>query len=360
MRHWNLWGVCGVLLAVSGCHDAGNPTGPEEGRLKWGWDEPLGTGTPSPPSMSCTQPSAFLGTATCTAAGIPPTGNPSWSFETAAGVVIAGPSSTLSWSGSMVASGTATVTYTDANGQQQTLSYGVSVPRRAVSWASVVGGSTGQPGDIDVCIQENWDGLTASKLCTSSSDAAQFFIPRVAELSSSNGLSVAQVGSTGPNAGLFYVNQMSAYMDLRTQISPRYRTNGPAYTLAFAPTTLVSACAAASVYGSASVYQANAVCTGNIVPFNNLVSCIWSHEARHMTAGVGAAKYVNNDVYALWEPLARSTSTALVTAAKEEYDFAHLRVRGIIDAAQNTGPYTNFSGRWMTGSGWAQSYYQWC
>lgn len=260
----------------------------------------------------------------------------------------------------MVASGTATVTYTDDNGQRQPLSAGITVPRRTKSWVPVVGGSTGQPGKIDACIQENWDGLTASKICTSSSDAAEFFIPRVAHLSASNGLAVAQVGSSGPNAGLYYIGDMSAYMDLRTQISPRYRINGTTYSLAFAPTALVSACAAASISGVATVYQASAVCTSNLVAFNNLVSCIWSHEARHMTAGIGAAKHTTNDVYALWEPLAQSTSTALVAAAKNEYDFAHLRVRGIIDAAQNTGPYTTFPGWCITGAGWAQSYAQWC
>lgn len=360
MRLRSLWGLCGVLLAVGGCRDTPSPTGPEASRLKWGWEEPLGTGIPAYPSMSCSQPSSFLASSTCTAAGIPPTGYPSWSFETEGGIVIAGPSSTLSWSGSMVTSGMASVTYTDDNSQQQTLSAGISVPRRSVSWAPVVGGSTGQPGEIDVCIQDNWDGLTASKLCTSSSDAAQFFIPRVYQLSASNGLSVGQIGSTGPNASLYYVNQMSAYMDLRTQISPRYRVSGTPYSLAFAPSALTSACAAASVYGSASVYQANAVCTSNIVQFNNLVSCIWSHEARHMTAGVGAAQSSSNDVYALWEPLAGATATSLVAAAKEQYDDAHLRVWGIMDAAQNTGPYTNFAGWWITGSGWAQSYNQWC
>jgi len=310
--------------------------------------------------MSCTQPSAFLGTATCTAANIPPTGNPTWSFETDAGVPVSGPSSTLSWSGSTVASGTATVTYTDDNGQQQPLSAGISVPRRTSSWVSVVGGSTGQPGEIDVCIQGDWDGLTASKLCTSSSDAEHFFIPRVAELSASNGLSVGQVGSTGPNANLRYVDQMTADMDLRTQISPRYRTNGTPYSLAFAPSALTAACAAASVTGSASVYQANAVCTSNLVEFNNLVSCIWSHEARHMTAGIGAAQYSNNDVYVKWEPLVREDATSLVAAAKVEYENVHLRVRGIIVAAHNTGPYTGFAGWWITGAGWAQSYNQWC
>ncbi len=172
--------------------------------------------------------------------------------------------------------------------QRQPLSAGISVPRRMRSWVSAVGGSTGQPGVIDVCIQDDWDGLTASKLCTSSSDAEHFFIPRVAELSASSGLSVGQVGSTGPNANLRYVDQMTAGMDLRTQISPRYRTNGTQYSLAFAPSALTAACAAASVTGSASVYQANAVCTSNVISFNNLVSCIWSHEARHMTAGIGA------------------------------------------------------------------------
>lgn len=352
----------GVLLTVGGCRDASNPVGPAETRRKWGWDQPLGTGTPAPPSMSCTQPSAFLGSATCTAAGIAPTGSPSWSFETIDGVYVSGPSSTLSWSGPMVASGTATISFTDQNGQPQSLSSSINVPRRALSWASAVTGSTGQPGEIDVCIQENWDGLTASKFCTSSADAEQYFNPRVAQLSSGNGLSVASVGSTGPNATLYYISQMTASMQLRTQISPRYRTGGTQYSLAFAPSPLTSACAAASVYGSASVYQANAVCTSNLVNFNNLVSCIWAHEARHMTAGLGTARYGPNDVYARWEPLAAPNATSLVAAAKEEYDTVHELVFGSMEVAHNAGPNTGFAGWWKVFNlGWSnQTYYQHC
>jgi len=262
----------------------------------------------------------------------------------------------------MVASGTATISYTDQSGTPQSLSSSINVPRRALSWASAVSGSTGQPGEIDLCIQENWDGLTASKFCTSSADVEQYFNPRVAQLSSGNGLSVAPVGSTGPNATLYYISQMTASMQLRTQISPRYRTGGTQYSLAFAPSPLTSACAAASVYGSASVYQANAVCTSNLVNFNNLASCIWSHEARHMTAGVGTAQYSPNDVYAAWEPLVRTSATALLDVARQEYNNVHLLVLGSMLAAENTGPYRGFAGWWkIFNLGWSsQSYYQYC
>jgi len=289
-------------------------------------------------------------------------GYPSWSFLTDGGITITGPASTASWAGSMVASGTATVSFTDQYGEPQSLSSYINVPRRTMSWASAVQGATGQPGEIDVCIQENWDGLTASKFCTSSSDAEQYFNPRVASLSSGNGLTVAQVGTSGPNAGLYYISQMTASMQLRTQISPRYRVVGTQYSLAFAPSALTTACAAASVYGAASVYQANAICTNNLPAFNNLVSCIWSHEARHMSAGVGTAQYGPNDVYVRWEPLVRSNATSLVADAREEYDTVHELVAGSMQAAENAGPPTYFPGWWkIFNLGWSnQNYFQYC
>lgn len=151
-------------------------------------------------------------------------------------------------------------------------------------------------------------------------------------------------------------------MQLRTQISPRYRVVGTQYLLAFAPSALTTACAAASVYGAASVYQANAVCTNNLPAFNNLVSCIWSHESRHMSAGVGTAQYGPNDVYVRWEPLVRSNATSLVADAREEYDTVHELVTGSMQAAENAGPPTYFPGWWkIFNLGWSnQNYFQYC
>lgn len=352
-------------VVSSGCADARNPAGPEESRLKWGWDQPLGTGTPAPPSMSCSSPNSFLGTAVCTATNLPPTGLPSWSFVTDNGVSSTGGGSGSSWSGVMIASGTATVTFTDQNNAQQTLSAPITVPRRTASWVPVVGGTAAVPGVIDSCVNFDWDGLTASKNCTSPYDADQFFIPKVASLGVGSGYSLGQVTGSGPNAGLWFINQMTASMDLRSQVSVRFRNPGTKNPLAGAPLALRTACANAfpqQPSADRSQHEANSACTSNSVTFNAAVTCLWGHEARHLNAGVAAAKWANNDVYALWEGIVRGSQAALVDAAKNTYEGAHLSVRGIMLAAEDTGPLQHFSGWWwVINGGWAnQNYSQYC
>jgi hypothetical protein len=353
--------VLTVSLVVSGCSDGRNPAGPEASSLRWGWDKPLGTGTPAAPSMSCSSPFGFFGTATCTASNIPPTGSPSWRFVTDGGVPSTGASFGVSWSGPVVASGTASISFVDQNGNPQTLSAAITVPRRTVSWAPTVGGSTGAPGQVDSCFSSAWDGLTTSKNCTSPNDAGEFFIPKVADLDIGNGFSVAVVTGTGPNAGLWFVDQMTADMDLRTQVSVRLRNPGTAYSLASAPVALRNACASAfpqQPTADRSQYQANNVCTSNTINFNNLVSCIWSHEARHLNAGIDEARSSINDVYLLWEPLVRATAADVKAAAKQLFNGAETRVGDILIAAHNSLQPHAYMGWWRTPSqDWTQFAY---
>lgn len=93
MRQRSLWRACAVLLVMGRCRDAPNPVGPEENRMNWGWDEPVGTGTPSSPSMSCAPPTDFLRVAECTATNIPPTGLSCWTFVADGGITVFGAAS---------------------------------------------------------------------------------------------------------------------------------------------------------------------------------------------------------------------------------------------------------------------------
>ncbi len=265
----------------------------------------------------------------------------------------------------MVASGTATIYFIDQNNEQQSLSDHIDVPRRTMTWVPYVGGATGQPGqggspaEIDVCFQLDFDGLTASKECTSPFDAQQFFIPRVAELDTAKGFSAGRITGSGPNGGLWFVNQMTAKMDLRTQIHARWRNPGAPWTLEYAPTSFRNACNASGVYISASVYQANAVCTSNLPNFNSAVSCLWSHESLHMSKGVAEAKSAANDVYALWEPLVRGSLGDLTTAARALYSGAHTQVRDTLIGAHALMTPHYFGGWWADlAAGWRNYSYE--
>lgn len=351
MKRFVAYGVLAVSVVLSSCgREVTAP--PKESRLKWGWDKPHATGQPAPPSMTCTPSSvAFGGTVTCTLTGVGPMGSPSWNFS-GGNVQVTGPTQTASWAGPMITSGSVTVEF-DVNGVADSRSVGVSVNRRTSwSWISSVGGSQGTPGVIDICMTSSISGLTASVNCTSST-TGDLFTPRPSQLSSGTGYTAGSVAGSGPNGGLWYVNQRSASMDLRTQVHRDFRSDGVAWAMS-GDATVVNGCATAfpgAPTAPRNIFTVNNACV-NTPAFSVYVGCVWSHEGQHLSAAMTSAQSAPNDVYALWEPLVAPSSGDLHAIVSQPYTFAHDRVFSDALAAHGTmTPYQRTF--WYTiGGGW--------
>lgn len=231
-------GVIGVAAVVSACAPEERMVAPGQTRLKWGWDNPLGTGG-SFPSLICTPTTvAQGGSVSCAFANGGPLNNPIWKFYTETGLTVDGPVGTGGWAGNMAIGGDVVVNWIDPSTMSagQPLVQTITVQRRNWSWASSVGGQVGTPGEIDSCFGSSFGtvGLTASKNCTETT-APILFTP--AAISNGNGYVAASVPagvSNGPNQGLWYVASVSADMDLRTQWTKKFRADGDALPMTVA------------------------------------------------------------------------------------------------------------------------------
>jgi hypothetical protein len=352
MKRFVAYGVLAGSVVLTSCGDGRAVTNPEDDRLKWGWDKPHATSAPQTPSLSCSPSTvAFNGTVTCTLVGVPPADSPAWSFYGQQNVYVPGPANTSSWAGPVIISGTVVVAFTH-NGTQDQVSAEVTVSRRTWSWYSSVGGSQGGLGVIDSCMSSSSSGLTASVNCTFSTTGALFF-PRPSQLSSGNGYTAASVAGSGPNGGLWYVSQKTANMDLRTQVHRNYRSDGVTWSMV-GNATVINGCAAAfpsNPTAPRNIHTVNNTCVYTPA-FNAYVSCVWSHEAQHLSAATTSARIPANDAYALWEPTVAQTSSALQSNLFGAHNAANTRVFDDADAAHNAMTYyypifwSNVGGGW--------------
>lgn len=333
MQCRNLVGLCGVLLAVGGCGDGRAVAGPEASRQKWGWDEPLATGMYLP-TLVCSPTTVVHGeTVTCSFANGTPNSSPSWSFLASSGQWVNGPYNVTTWSGPMVISGQVRVNWFDEStfGPGQTLTDSITVQRRSWSWVSQVGGRRGNLGEIDTCFDTAFAalGLTASKDCTSTT-ATILYTP--SSIANGTGYVAAQIPTAlnaGPNRGLWYVSSVSATMDLRTQRTRKFRSDGDTVTLAGADpvsTTVRNACQGA--FGNTNGRNHLAVNTAclDIAAFAADTLCTWAHETVHLDSATVAAKLPINDVHKVFEARVRQSPEQLQTALSQQYVAAWQRV----------------------------------
>lgn len=259
-------------------------------------------------------------------------------------------SSSTSWSGPMVVSGTITVEYM-LDGVQGQKSAQVTVNRRSGwSWASKVGGRRGSPGEIDECMSPGQAGLVSGQNCSASNPNALFTPARRED----PGVFVAaMVSGTGPNGGLWYVQRADVDMQLIAQINRNYRSDGPVHSMVGDP-AIVSACVGR--FGGAfaqNIQTVNSLCSWE-PEFHGLVQFAWDHEQRHLDAALPAARSPSNDLHRLLEPLVAQTEVSLRNAVRTRYDGAQQAIRAAA-LATHTGTSRTFhfwrfvNGQW----GWA-------
>lgn len=364
MQCRNLVGLCGVLLAASGCGDNRGVAGPEALRQKWGWDKPLATGMYQPDVVCSPTTVAHGGTVTCSFVNGTPLSTPSWTYLTSTGQWVPGPVNAADWSGPMVISGQVRVNWFDETtyGPGQTLVEDITVQRRNWTWVSFVGGRVGTPGEIDGCFADNFlaFGLTASSACVQST-AGRLFIPDTVR--NGNGYVAASIPTgvaNGPNQGIWYVDTVTARMDLRTQITKKFRADGDTFPMT--GSTVVTAGCAAAFPGSPTSGRNHRTVNRNCVPTADFLTdsvCTWSHEAKHLDSASTSAKRSANNVYLLFEPTIASSATALQNQLGSLYGNANQRVFINADSAHLAMTLDTLAFYWrrFTQNGWELTTY---
>ena len=369
------------IVAISGCIPD-DPVSPVSSAAKWKWGEPAGTGGGPGCGESNISPSMALGIPTsrpllecnegpdvdivcdpvnpdvgevvyCDLQITPETWTSLevglWEFDGPG--MHAQRSGGLAWSGPMVIGGTITADVI-IDGQHYFPSTDVEVNRRNWSWYSSVTDGHAVGTQLDDCFYKPTDEGTASGLsCTSANQYALFTPATVAQ---SGGYTAASVDGSGPNGGFWYMVSAEARADVRAQLNPDWRSDGPAHTLT-GDTLIVNSCL--RVFPSASSLNrltVNTLCDLISPGFFDLLAFAWAHEDRHVSAAVNAARQSANDVHALWEPLVAASSSDLRNAASDRYMDAHEQVA---QAANNQAVHTGISFTkqafwWVPPSGW--------
>jgi len=199
----------------------------------------------------------------------------------------------------MVVGGTISVEV-DIDGGFSNLSVPLIVqPRPAMSWSNSIGGVAGSPGEIDGCFPsgESTVGLTASVQCANPLDANKLFIPRTHDES------FFQPGliQGGPNHGIWFIVSPLIDMDLRTQVSKRYRTDG--VKLAVDSTNMATLCQMAYFNTAPRNHlEVNTSCAGVQLGYDhsrylNFLTFVWLHEGRHLSKALEGARSATGDVH---------------------------------------------------------------
>lgn len=129
-----------------------------------------------------------------------------------------------SWAGRAASSGTVTVTGS-AGGNSFTLTKSVTVQDRGWRWPVTTRWASGS--EVDGCM--SWSGK--SGVVKQANCGTEWF--------DEDGFSIVQ--GSGPWAGLYYVSNPDASLDLIAALHPRYRANGPSHPLV-GHRTLVALC----------------------------------------------------------------------------------------------------------------------
>ena len=137
-----------------------------------------------------------------------------------------------------------------------------------------------------------------------------------------SGYTSEQVAGSGPNGGLWFVDSSSTTMQIRTQVSRLFRSDGPTAPLA-GDSAIVAACL--SAYGNLSarsIYAVNTQCHSH-AGLTNFLAFAWAHEGRHMQANLAAARLTANDLRHEMESLVATSEGGLTFKVKDKMDSIH-------------------------------------
>lgn len=306
---------CDIFFENSWFYDCGGSGGDLSG---------VGTSGDPPPTatLSCSPTNQFNATATCVLAitGYAAADDPvTWTF-TAGDITVVDTLTSLTWSGPVVVGGTVKAEIV-ANGQSYSPTAALAVTRRSGwTWSSQIGGRQGTAGEIDACVDASGAlGLTAGESCTSVYVGGLFSPVVVAQ---DSGYTSEQVAGSGPNGGLWFVDSSSTTMQIRTQVSRLFRSDGPTAPLA-GDSAIVAACL--SAYGNLSarsIYAVNTQCHSH-AGLTNFLAFAWAHEGRHMQANLAAARLTANDLRHEMESLVATSEGGLTFKVKDKMDSIH-------------------------------------
>ena len=245
-----------------------------------------------------------------------------------------------SWRGQAASTGTVTVTG-NAGGNGFVLTKVVTVLDRGWQWPVTAEWASGN--EVDSCVGRQ-AGAVVQANCSS-----HWF--------DQNGFSIVQ--GSGPWAGLYYVSDPRAGLDLKAALNPSFRADGPLRPLAGGTSALVAGCRRhfGPTVLEVNRYQANTVCT-TTAGFTRAISIIQSHEQRHLDAGVRAA--TAGDLYEDWDGIVAKSRGQARNLASDEAKRAHDRVNRAI-MGTHTGStitvhfWTFTSGRWSMGGAHLQN-----
>lgn len=238
------------------------------------------------------------------------------------------------WIGRAASTGTVTVTG-NAGGNGFVLTKVVTVQDRGWQWPVTAEWASGS--EVDGCVGRR-AGAVVQANCSSN-----WF--------DQNGFSIVQ--GSGPWAGLYYVSDPRAGLDLKAALNPSFRADGPSHPLAGGDSVLVASCRRhiGQTVSAVNMHQANTVCT-TTGGFTRAISIIESHEQQHLEAGVSAASA--DDLYEDWDGIVatsrRSANRDARKAAKEAHDHVKSAIQGTHTGGTITVRFWTFtSGRWSMG-----------
>lgn len=237
-----------------------------------------------------------------------------------------------SWGGRAASTGTMTVTG-NAGGNSFTLTKTVTVQNRGWQWPVTTGWASGS--EVDSCV-----GRRAGAVVQANCSREWF---------DKDGFSVTQ--GSGPWAGLYYVSNPSAGLDLKAGLNPMFRADGPTHPLAGGNTMLVADCRTrlGSVVIEVNAHQANTVCT-TMSGFTDAIAAIRSHEEGHMNAGVSSARA--DDLYEDWDAIVRNSKRKASSDASAAANTAYERVSTAI-LGTHTGTTLTYSFWTFTSGSWS-------
>ena len=201
----------------------------------------------------------------------------------------------------------------------------------------------GVPPDLDNCVGTR-TGLTADKFGCTSANPGLLINP-----GPNQGFVIAQ--GTGPNAGFWFVTNATTRMDLRTQLSKKYRSDDTTRTLNGVAEVL-QACSAASSPNPVPPQNnltINTVCF-QVSGFTDLVDFTWNHEAQHLVLAQQEAEKPYNDIYADWEGIVLGDSVSTFLVANSIQNTMHGMVADTANKI-HSGATTEFELWYHTGSG---------
>jgi hypothetical protein len=358
--HFDGGGACECDNGGDGidCDMSGGTTGGGTGGTTGG--QPGGGTTPDPPDPHDPQDENIQVTLSCgtlVVRGSPTTcdlvsSNPTvttadWKFIAFDVSNLPEKSGGMSWSGTMVVSGTVVATWSH-NGNLHTSSVAITVVPRSWSWDSSLSKGQATGTGNDGCFQSGHLGLTFGSDCYAPLQRNKLLTP----WGKSAGFVIGQ--GSGPNAGIFYVQSKSKTMNLRWNVARRWRSDGPVYPLAGNAT--VSAACAVTVPTATALghYSVNTKCSFTPMPnYSAFLSAIGTHEGTHLDLGYNAAMDgTTNDLWRNWEGIVSDVQGEVQSAAEQFAEAANTNIWNAAKAPDLGNPPVTIFWLYRYSTGW--------